>query len=397
MVYEYESEFLEEENESVWDVFYGYRTSVGIALSRLALMGFSQAACQESFNLDLRASLSETRNRITEIDDEDDWEIPRLKSRLMLLEKLDFQAWCGLLRWLLDNYSFEATDYLEFDELKDRHPLVELYFYDNADDFPAVVDVRLKWVAVLSTFDSSAYVEMDISEFVSTGRIHPEDRVVECGWEDLRSDVAENEPVLVLTEGSSDATILRLSLAALYPEVEERFQFLDFGAVNLAGGASSVVAQVRAFVAAGIRNKILAIFDNDAAAREATRTLEKVRLPKNVGIMRLPEIAWAKSYPTLGPLGKQMGNVNGMAVSVEFFAGQNLLKLIGEGELEPIVWGSYNSTMKTYHGEIGKKSLIAEAMCKSLTQERSRQDHQANHPELCLLWQEIFKMAETLR
>ena len=171
---------------------------------------------------------------------------------------------------------------------------------------------------------------------------------------------------------------------------------MDFDTSKYGGGAPSLVSQVKGFAAAGVRIKILGILDNDAAALEALRPLERIKLPTNIAVMRLPELAFARNYPTIGPLGSQNGNVNGLAVSIEFFAGEQLLAKIGGGEPDPVVWGSYYPKMDTYQGELKHKLDAAKAIQESLAQEKSPAEHKAAHPELCELWEHIFKVAETL-
>ena len=141
----------------------------------------------------------------------------------------------------------------------------------------------------------------------------------------------------------------------------------------------------------------MSVVDNDAVGRDALRQLENTRLPPNIGVMTLPELAVANRYPTLGPLGKLSGNVNGLAVSIEFFAGEQLLMEAGGGEPDPVVWGSYISGLKTYQGELSRKTVVAKALRESLSRKMEPAAHKEVHPELCELWEQIFKLAETLQ
>jgi hypothetical protein len=403
-------EYEEQDGDDSYTVsFVHYKTTVETAAARLSLMGFSPTRCEARFSKERDARIAELDSELA--SEPDCYESPRRqgqleaeKELLELYRALTFPKWKECLRWLADNHKLEFPDGLrqyldeleldEDDETIDKFAL--LFDSDDEDYFPLNLDLRVIWASVLSTFDPAESVVMDISYMVESRYLAEDSKVINDGWSSLRHGIAENEPILVLTEGSSDATILKLSLSALYPELEERFQFLDFDASKYGGGAPSLVAQVKGFAAAGVRNKILGILDNDAAAREALRPLEKITLPSNIGVMRLPELALASHYPTIGPLGKLNGNVNGLAVSIEFFAGERLLSEVGGGELDAVVWGSYYPKMETYQGELKHKEAAAKALRESLSEEKDSSSHRAAHPELCELWEQIFRHAEAL-
>ncbi len=383
--------------------FVHYETTVKAALQRLSLMGFSLPRCKAQFEKGWATEVSELEAwaKTAPVEEDEDnyryWQVKKWKTYLSQLRALNFEKWRETLRWFLEAGHFESTEYLEYrigDEAVEQFS--ELFDQEN-EGFPVNMDLRMQWVAVLSTFEPNLPVVLDVSELVEYGRIQSDDRVIDIGCNELRHGISENEPILVLTEGSSDATILRLSLAALYPELEDRFQFLDFDSSNYGGGAPSLATQVKGFAAAGVRNKILGVVDNDAVGRDALRQLENTRLPPNIGVMTLPELAVANRYPTLGPLGKLSGTVNGLAVSIEFFAGEQLLMEAGGGEPDPVVWGSYISGLKTYQGELSRKTVVAKALRESLSRKMEPAAHKEVHPELCELWEQIFKLAETLQ
>src|SRR6185369_10421603 len=73
------------------------------------------------------------------------------------------------------------------------------------------------------------------------------------------------EKILVLTEGSSDTRILRETLDVLFPHVKEFLSFLDYDQFAVAGGAGNLLNLLRGFAGAGVSNRVLALFDNDAA------------------------------------------------------------------------------------------------------------------------------------
>ncbi len=400
----HEEELDDYDDETCIVKFVYYKTTVGVAMKRLALMGFSLSRCQAYFEDELEKARRLTGGWLSEFlaeeHDEDDMTVreeERLRERLGQLHLLDFESWRETLRELVEGENFEDTTFMNIRPGDTIQRFSRFYGYHGEDSFPATIDKRIQLAVVLSTFDSEAPLVLDVSGLVESGQLGETEEVIGNGWFYRRHDIADGEPILILTEGSSDAKLLQQSLSALYPEVEDRFRFLDFGAANLAGGAPSLVAQVRAFVGAGVRIKILGIFDNDAAARDALRPLEKVKLPDNIGVMTLPELGFACNYPTVGPLGKLRGNVNGLAVSIEFFAGEDLLTRLGNGEPDPVIWGSYIAAARAYQGELSSKAAAAEALGQSLSMERDAKAHQLAHPELCLLWEKVFSLAESLK
>jgi hypothetical protein len=72
------------------------------------------------------------------------------------------------------------------------------------------------------------------------------------------------------------------------------------------------VNTIKAFVGAGIANRIVALFDNDTATRAALRALDRISLPKSLRIVLLPKVPIAASYPNIGPSGSV--HMNGMAL-----------------------------------------------------------------------------------
>ena len=88
---------------------------------------------------------------------------------------------------------------------------------------------------------------------------------------------------------------------------------MDFEGVRIGGGAGSLVNIVKAFAGAGIVNRTVALFDNDTAARAVLAGLRSIRLPANILVKQLPRLVELESYPTIGPTGSALMNVNDVA------------------------------------------------------------------------------------
>jgi len=196
------------------------------------------------------------------------------------------------------------------------------------------------------------------------------DDLIEGGWLDSSVDprsVAHDFvayasqgglPPIVLTEGSSDAEVLTSALRVRRPHLADFIRFPDFS-FRPEGGAAALRQTIRAFASAGIPNRVVAIFDNDAAARDVTRALDPKSLPSNLLVRHLPHLPIATSYPTLGPQGRHNMDVNGLAASIELFLGADVLAK--NGVLRPIEWRGYVAGMKAYQGEVADKADIHEA------------------------------------
>jgi hypothetical protein len=186
--------------------------------------------------------------------------------------------------------------------------------------------------------------------------------LIESGGETKESIFGEDKAsafrkITLLTEGVTDSRILNASLNEFYPEARDFYSFVDFEGFKVEGGASPLARLLRGFAGAGLTDRYIAIFDNDAAGHEALALLKSVALPSNIRAIPLPDLQFARDYPTIGPTGRVNTDINGTAVSIELFLGRDAL--IREGKLRPVRWSQWNSKAERYQGEIEGKSDIS--------------------------------------
>jgi hypothetical protein len=182
----------------------------------------------------------------------------------------------------------------------------------------------------------------------------------------------------VLDEDNEERLICEYKTTVMNPEVVDFYSFMDFNATNASGSASSLVSYVKAFIGSGLRNKIIAIFDNDTAAHEALSILKKIDIPDNIKIFTYPDLEYTKNYPTLGPYGIVSTDINGLACSIELFLGIDLLK--DENEiLIPVQWKGYNQLLKKYQGEILNKEKIIQRYFMLLDDIEKEENIPINH------------------
>ena len=120
----------------------------------------------------------------------------------------------------------------------------------------------------------------------------------------------------------------------LFPHLLDYYSFLDFETGKVPGGAANLANLVKAFAAAGIVNRVVAVFDNDTAAESSLASLRTVALPTNIQTRQLPSLPALSTYPTLGPTGMSLTNVNGLSASLDLYLGNDVRSY--EGALSPV-------------------------------------------------------------
>ena len=119
-----------------------------------------------------------------------------------------------------------------------------------------------------------------------------------------------------------------------------------------------MVKMLRAFAAARAPLRLVAVFDNDTAGLEALRLVRGDGLPASFALVRLPDIELARKYPTLGPTGEHVADVNGRAASIELYLGKAALSV--SGRFRPVRWKGTVKGEDAYQGEVEGKSDIQE-------------------------------------
>lgn len=199
--------------------------------------------------------------------------------------------------------------------------------------------------------------------------------------------------IIVLTEGKSDTRIITAALRAFYPEYADAYQFLDFEEFKIEGGASLLARMIKVLSGARVQNRMLALFDNDAAGAEAYRSLALVRFPRNVRLMLLPDTRLAANYPTLGPGGLGRMNVNGAGAPLELYMGRSSLKG-SDGKLRPVRWNQWVENIERYQGVIQEKEMVSRSFESVLNEAPTPAALRKRFPEMTQLLEAIFSAFE---
>lgn len=349
---------LSERNELVWgkpspekdreELGITYSCEVSKVIDRLNIMGFTLDRVRKEFE---EIRLSEIEKYSSWIDEgEDDW----CREELEYFRNLTFASYVEALRSVLrQRISPQAFGQLD----RNLSPIEKKIIRDNDDYHFGFLgsDLRSFIRLVCELVPKNSLVIQDLSEVVSAGYYEQGEPVCDNSIQTLTARYPENSARIILTEGSTDIEILKEALALLYPHLVGYYTFLNFMSSRAQGGAGSLVTTIKAFAAAGISNRIIAIFDNDSAAFDARRSLDAIQLPQNIAVCNYPDMSTLEAYPTLGPNGHAPLNVNGLAGSIELYVGRDIL---GNGEDFPVQWKGYIESVKKYQGEVMHKARI---------------------------------------
>ncbi len=370
-----------------------YRSTVTHLRDRLDLMGFTSQRARRTFERGMARVREEEQDSLT--DASLDVLVEHYRQKAEVAARFSFEDWLGGFKRIFHE-GLEATPrgYGQ-GSLLDDYPVAYMLNEQSLGDgghfgFPSY-DSRTVLRAMCEVLAEHAEVLMDLTDLVLGGWYDTDDDLIEEADYLVSADYQTTQRIIALTEGGSDKRVLEAALGVLYPHLREYFAFMDFDELNVPGGASFLVGFVKAFAAAGVINRVVAIFDNDTGAAVALRALEGLKLPRNVAITQLPVLGELKSYPTLGPTGTAFTDINGLAASLELYFGHDVLKR-ADGSLTPVQWRGYDKTLGRYQGEITDKPLLRERFVAKVQEARA-------HPEAIasMDWAPMRKVLDTIR
>lgn len=317
--------------------------NVSTLRDRLSVLGVGREATAAEYTRQL-VEMSSTDSSVFEnLGKDDPWML-----ELQALRDMTFDGWIEQARGSLAVRSNATRTSVDFNI--DPHGIWQ--FANTMNALRALVEVI-----------GDGHLVVDLSELFP-------DWVMETADEDADEWISQEllGPIggpVVLTEGSTDVAALRAALDVVAPHLQRFIRFFDFE-YRPPGGAPALSALVRSFAAAGISNRVIAVFDNDTAGIEQMNALSSIDLPAHIRVVRLPDLPLANFYPTIGPSGKQVMDVNGKACSIELYFGRDVL--VGrDGELTPIQWTGFNNKLRQFQGEVvNKKDLIRRFRQKAL-------------------------------
>jgi hypothetical protein len=266
-------------------------------------------------------------------------------SALENVRDLTFEEWVERVRIALATHVPFEQSYGDYNKLA---PLMELW-----EDF----DPRWLLRALLEACEPDDEIVLDLTDLELGGYLEAYDFDPQTAATVMFSLALLNgAPAVVITEGTNDAEFLQAAIEIRRPHLTQFIRFYDFGFV--AGGASVALNTLKSFAAAGVNNRVIVLLDNDTAAREALRGLRTFQLPGHYAVAHYPVIDLATCYPSIGPTGPHIGDVNGLAGSIELYLGADVLVDPATSNLRPVVWGSRIAALDAYQGEVEGKAAI---------------------------------------
>ncbi|WP_417219571.1 hypothetical protein [Arthrobacter sp.] len=320
--------------ESIGKEVLGYRAPSGQIRDRLALMGFTAEECRRELSSAVHELLAgDGPGDILEVLGTSG-EVVASMPRVEVLDR-------GLAAWenekgyrglgLLDCECAKYIDIL-FESGIDRRTFLALQL-ENA---PADEELRL-----------------DLHDLYSAGYFHGVEDITKLAADELAISVSSGGPIIVVTEGVTDARFLQRALELVVPHVSHMFRFFDKDS-GVEMGAAQVLRTLRSFAAAGVTNRVVGVLDNDAAGRAVAKKLDAKPRPTNNRYFLLPDVPYGASYPTYGPSGGANLDINGRAVAIEFQFGLEQLRL-GNGELARVEWSGREASIDVYQGNLSSR------------------------------------------
>lgn len=326
-----------------------YKALVANVIQRLDIMGFSLKKVVDDFESIRRNKILELSEYVAEESE------GYYAERLVLYEENKFESYLDAFKTITSSGTHPVY-FLQ--ENPNSSNLIQSILSDDYEDFYWAFpcsNVRCFLRALLEIAPQNSFVRQDISSLVSSGYYDIDERVCEKALNTLTLSYPCNSKIIILTEGITDKVVIEESLKLLFPHLHEYYSFMDFSFLP-PGGASNLVNLLKSFSGAGISNKVLALFDNDAAAFSAIDSIKRIQLPSNIKILHYPDIDLAQNYPTIGPNGPSVQDINGSACSIELYFGEDILK--ESGTLTPVQWKSLDKRINIYQGEIQNKDKL---------------------------------------
>jgi hypothetical protein len=350
----------DEDSEEESHSCFFYQTNLSNLIDRLEYLGYSYETSRKAFEKWKASTVSWKR------ETGHDHEEGSLLGEMWLkgakdLESLTFEAWQAAVEELAKvgrRKNLSAQSEQAFRLIGDSD------IFEVGPNYDLLITIRL----LTGLFPPDTPVLYDLTDLVLSEYLDESDdansylRSHEFG---AAFEIFRNSKTIVLVEGKSDIRILKSSMEKLFSRISDRFTFFDYEQFGIPGGSGNLVNLVKSFVAAGVANRIIAIFDNDTAGLEAMNALKNIALPRNLKAMQLPDFPLLENYPTLGPNGAATMNICNCAAGIELYLGEDLLRK-KTGNLSRVRWTGFSAKTKQYQGEVEDKEFIQNSYLQKL-------------------------------
>lgn len=158
---------------------------------------------------------------------------------------------------------------------------------------------------------------------------------------------------LIVTEGSSDAEIIRHALNLLKPHIADFFDFVDMGEGYPFTGTGNLHNFTKGLISISVQNNVVVLYDNDAEGVSSYRRTIALNVPDNMRILKLPDLEVFQNFETVGPSGPNRSDINGRAAAIECY--------LDVGSKAMVRWNNYRKDLDVYHGKLEKKGEVMKA------------------------------------
>ena len=187
--------------------------------------------------------------------------------------------------------------------------------------------------------------------------------IADAGWVDIDAfepGVPRSQRVLVATEGTSDARIIKHALDLIHPVIADFFRFIDVDEAHPFPGTGGLFNFAKGLVSIDVQNQVIFLLDNDAEGVETLRKMHRLAMPSNMRAMLLPDLDELKSFPARGPEGVSISDINGRAAAIECYLD---LRLDGRPPAQ-VLWSNYKKDVDAWQGALEYKTSYMEPFLK---------------------------------
>ena len=202
--------------------------------------------------------------------------------------------------------------------------------------------------------DQDEELVLDLSKLTGCCvELDPGQPIAQMARDEQLQTAMRNLPLVVITEGSTDAYLLSEGMKVTHPHLVGFIRFFDYGAARPRSGIAGAADTFKGFVAAGIGNRFILLADNDAAAHTGLAKLKLGSWPAACRILHYPDLFMLQAYPTQDPHtgASAIEDLNRRAGSLEMYFGQDVLTGAGGG-LMPVHWKGTASSSQPRQGSL---------------------------------------------
>ena len=161
----------------------------------------------------------------------------------------------------------------------------------------------------------------------------------------------QSDRFLIVTEGSSDANVIRHAMGLLKPYLADFFDFVDMNEGYPFTGTGNLFNFTKGLISISVMNNVIVLYDNDAEGVFSYKRTAKLNLPPNMRVLKLPDLPAFMEFDTIGPSGPHRADINGRGAAIECY--------LDAGTSPVVRWNNFHKDLGVYQGELIGKTDVA--------------------------------------